>query len=120
MDLDHLVGQLKSYKEVQAIYLFGSQATGKARPYSDVDICIMLAPGVTLKKQAEILSYSSEKIQLSLFDMLPLYIQYRVFKEGKVLFLRDELTIHRVTVRTVLHYLDFKTVLERHVEGVLA
>lgn len=72
------------------------------------------------KKIGEILSHSSEKVQLSLFDSLPLYIQYRVFKEGKVLFVRNKLDVHRLTIRTVLNYLDFKNVLERHVRKVLA
>lgn len=120
MKQDSLIAQLIKYPQVQAIYLFGSQATGKARPYSDIDICIMLKPGTSHTKKKEILSNASPKVQLSLFDALPLYIQYRIFKEGKALFVRDELRIHQLTVRTVLSYLDFKNLLERHVEGVLA
>ncbi len=120
MRIKLLVKELSTYPEIQAIYLFGSQATGKARPYSDVDICIMLVTGTSEKKQSEILSNGSEKVQLSSFDTLPLYIQYRVFKEGKVLFVRNKLEDHRLTVRTVLSYLDFKNLLERHVDGVLA
>lgn len=120
LELKVLIDKLTLYPEVEMIYLFGSQATGKARPYSDVDICIMLAPGTSQKKIGDILSNASKKIQLSLFDRLPLYIQYRVFKEGKKLFIKNKLEDHRLTIRTILSYLDFKNVLERHVRGVLA
>ncbi|MBI2151802.1 nucleotidyltransferase domain-containing protein, partial [Candidatus Woesearchaeota archaeon] len=96
MQLKSLIDKLTLYPEVRMIYLFGSQATGNARPYSDVDICIKLESKISIKKKADILSHSSEKVQLSLFDSLPLYIQYRVFKEGKVLFVRNKLEVHRL------------------------
>ncbi|MBS3123005.1 nucleotidyltransferase domain-containing protein [Candidatus Woesearchaeota archaeon] len=50
MQLKYLIDKLTLYPEVQMIYLFGSQATGKARPYSDVDICIKIKPNTSQKK----------------------------------------------------------------------
>jgi uncharacterized protein len=119
MNIKDLVKELKSNNQVEAIYLFGSQATGKARPYSDTDICVILTEGSPQKVRKEILSYSSPKIEISIFSELPLYIKYRIFKEGKPQFVKKKLNIHRLNVRTINNYLDFKNLLERHVNGVL-
>ena len=119
MNIKDLIKELKANNKVEAIYLFGSQATGKARPYSDTDICVILTEGTLQKVKTDILSYSSSKIEISIFSELPLYIRYRIFKEGKPLFVRKKLNIHRLNVRTINNYLDFKNLLERHVNGVL-
>ena len=49
----------------------------------------------------------------SLFQDLPLYIQYRVFRDGKVLFCRDETQLQRLKERTISGYLDFSRILRR-------
>jgi len=41
---------------------------------------------------------------------------FRVFKEGKVLFNRDWLTLHRVRIKTVKEYLDFLPIIERRIK----
>ena len=113
-----MVDELKNNNEVAAIYLFGSYAKGKPKPYSDVDICV-ITPKISKYVQRKILSYSSSKVDLSLFDQLPLYIQYRVFKDGKALFVRNPLQLQQIKVKTTLHYLDFKPLLMRHFKKVL-
>lgn len=118
--LNPLLQELQKINEVKAVYLFGSQATGKAKPYSDIDICVVTSDKISKKKKDQILSSASKTIDLSLFYALPLYIQHRVVNEGKLLFSRDPLLIHRLKVTTTVHYLDFKYVLDKHLHKILA
>ncbi|NQV91689.1 nucleotidyltransferase domain-containing protein [Candidatus Woesearchaeota archaeon] len=118
--INKVVRELSKIKEIQGISLFGSQVKGTQKPYSDYDLCIFTKEGTSSKIKKDILSYASPKIDISLFSHLPLYVQYRVFKEGKILFQRKNLFLHRLEVRTLTSYLDFKNLLDRHIEQVLA
>ncbi|HLD57959.1 MAG TPA: nucleotidyltransferase domain-containing protein [archaeon] len=116
--INKVVDDIKKIGKVNAVFLFGSHATGTNKPYSDIDICVV-AEGLTEEERIEILTNSSEKLDVSLFSDLSLLIQYRVLKDGKVLFNRDWLKLHRMKVKTVTEYLDFKHLLDRHVEYTL-
>ncbi|MBU0530702.1 MAG: nucleotidyltransferase domain-containing protein, partial [Nanoarchaeota archaeon] len=85
--------------------------------YSDTDICVITDRGA---RKESILSNSSDKIDTSIFWDLPLYIRYKVIKEGKPLYVKNKLKMHRITVNTVLSYLDFKPLLERHFSRFLS
>lgn len=111
-----IVEEIKKENGVEAIYLFGSQATGRAKPYSDTDICVVTGKEANRKR---ILSNSSKKIDMSIFWDLPLNVRYRVIKEGRQLYMKDALGMHRIETSTVLSYLDFKPLLDRHIARVL-
>lgn len=108
---EKILEELKGMNGVKAVYLFGSYAKGKELPFSDIDICAI--GKFNEKEKSEISSLSSEKIQISIFDELPIYIKFRVFKEGKQLFCRDEEFLQKVTFSTLKEYLDFKPLLKR-------
>jgi predicted nucleotidyltransferase len=116
-EISAVVDGIKRERGVEAIYLFGSHASGKAKPYSDIDLCVIT--GRSARKES-ILSHSSDKIDTTIFWDLPLYIRYRVIKEGKLLYAKNELAVHRIRVDTVLSYLDFKPILERHFSRFLS
>ncbi|MEK6938001.1 MAG: nucleotidyltransferase domain-containing protein [Nanoarchaeota archaeon] len=105
--------QLKKDKKVMAIYQFGSYGTKKYNPYlSDVDICIFTAdtsPNSILKLH----SFGSEKVDISLFDHLPIYLKPEVFK-GKPLFIRDSSFISRKFAIAFREYQDFKKYNEKY------
>jgi predicted nucleotidyltransferase len=111
-ELKKIVKELKKIKAVKCIYLFGSYATGKQLPFSDIDICV-IGDKISEKWKSKILALSSKKIQISIFDELPIYIKFRVFKEGRILFNKDEEFLHRTIFSTVKEYLDFKPLLKR-------
>ena len=116
--IQELVEKLKPFKEVKAVYLFGSVAKGKATPLSDIDICV-ITDKVSEEVKAEISSLSSEKIEVSIFEDLPMSLQVRVFKEGKVLFMGDERFISSMRADLISRYLDFKPILKRYYEKAL-
>jgi len=117
IDITDVVNEIKKEPGVEAVYHFGSRVTGKAKPYSDVDLCIITGKNAN---KASILSNSSDKIDTKIFWDLPLNLRFRVIKEGKLLFAKDELRIHRIKVSTVLSYLDFKPLLARHFSRFLS
>ena len=100
--------------EVEAIYLFGSYAKGNAKPISDIDISVITKRNVPRNIKEEILSNSSKNIDISIFWDLPPTIRFRVFKEGKLLYKRDEIALQRVKVDTLKSYLDIQPMIKRH------
>jgi len=117
MKLEDVVNSIKEEKGVEAVYLFGSQATRKQKPYSDTDICVITGRGA---KKEKILSNSSKSIDTSIFWDLPLSIRFRVIKDGKPLYVKNRMNMQRVEADTVLSYLDFKPLLERHLSRFLS
>ena len=115
-EIDKIIEPLKKNRDIISIHLFGSYARGREKPFSDIDICVIADRDAD--KDA-ILSNSSRKIDLSIFHDLPLTMRFRVLKEGKLLFLRDELRLHRITVATIRAYLDFKPHILRRTKRVL-
>lgn len=119
-DLDrivgHLVDELKEYDFVDAIILFGSYARGEARPLSDIDICVITKKDIDFWKEVHIAGSYPDKVDITIFWKLPLVIQFRVFKDGKVLYCRDKMTLHRIKVKTIREYLDFQHIIERWIK----
>ncbi len=114
-----VVDEIKNIKGVEGIYLFGSYARKKTKPFSDIDICVITDKDIQKKRREEILSCSSRKIDISIFSDLPLNIRFRIFKEGKVLYQKDELFLHRTRSNTLKSYLDFKPIIDRHYDRTL-
>lgn len=117
--ISDIVEKLKGIKEVKAIILFGSYARGEQKPYSDIDICVFTDKDADERTKERILSYSSKDFHLSVFWDLPLNFRFKVFKEGKVLFVRDHPWLDEVKFSTVRKYLDFRLRLERISEHYL-
>ena len=104
--LDFIIGRMAKIKSVQAIILFGSQTRGKPRKDSDIDLAVIMK-GNTRENELAAISLGNEKFDISIFNKLPLVLQFRVLKEGKVLFLRDKKIIYDKKVETFRRYLDF-------------
>ena len=115
-EIDKIIEPLKENRGVVSIHLFGSYARCREKPFSDIDICVIVDRDAD---RDAILSNSSRKIDLSIFHDLPLTMRFRVLKEGKLLFLRDELRLHRITVATIRAYLDFKPHILKRTKWVL-
>ncbi len=114
-NLETVVSKLKGMKAVKAAILFGSCAKGRQRKDSDVDICV-----ISDRKTTKPLELSSEKFDISLFDRLPNTIKYRVFKDGKVLFSKDDRLLNKLKFWAVKIYLDEKHWRDRFVQKVLS
>ena len=106
MELDNLVKEIAKLKFVSAIFLFGSQVNGRARKDSDIDVCV-LTKNASRKQELQAQGFSNDKIDISIFSRLPLVIQFRVLKEGKLIFCKDEMYLHDTKYETFRRYLDY-------------
>lgn len=96
---------LKKFKEIKAVYLFGSHAKGTAKPISDIDLAFLIE-GRDKKVETEVGTSSSPLIDAVPFHRLPLYIQFEVFKYGKELFVRDKKYLLKSKLQVLREYLD--------------
>lgn len=100
------ITELKKKKNVVAAYLFGSHGTSRQNLLSDVDICVF-TKDTNKKTVLDIYSYGSDKIDISIFDNLPVYIKPEVFK-GKPLFVKDTFFVAEKFAKAFRQYQDFK------------
>lgn len=113
-EITPIVEELQAHDAVLGLILFGSVARGCARPFSDVDLAIVTEKTIPDAVRMDLLSYGSETIDVSIFADLPLPIRFRVIRDGKILFVKDPLTLHRMKTATVREYLDYEPFLRRH------
>ncbi len=115
-----IASELSSINGVDAVYLFGSHATGKQKPYSDIDICVVTDSPITQDERSEILATSSKKIDIHILSDLPLYIQFRVFRDGRLLLVNSQQALLRARVEVVKRYLDFQHRLQKYYGRILS
>lgn len=88
-DFSFLNGKIKN-KEVLAVLLYGSYASGKQHIKSDIDICIVSPESKTIKNQTKLLRYlwrnaNANKYDIRIFEEFPLYIKASVIKNYKLI-----------------------------------
>jgi predicted nucleotidyltransferase len=105
--------------------LFGSGGRGALRPGSDVDVAVELRPGVSCdagalgRLAARLESAVGRKVDLVLMNEAASPLAYRIFRDARIVLVRDHGTLAARKARAILEYLDFKPVEERCAEGVL-
>lgn len=100
-----IVGQLRRYRNVEAVIIFGSHAKNKAKPLSDVDIAVMLR-NPDKKAESEVAGMSSRVFDVVNFHRLPLYIQFEVLKHGNPVFIRNKGRFSQVKREVLSSYLE--------------
>jgi len=117
-EAERLAAELAKNRDVDAVYLFGSFARGEQKTTSDIDICVIARENAS-RRELEGLADASDNLDVSVFQLLPPQVRYRVLKEGKPLFVRDESRIRSLEVFTVLDYLDFKHIIDRRFSRIV-
>jgi len=109
-DLRKIVCELEKTDGVLAVYVFGSYVKNKMNDLSDVDICVI--GNVSNKNRMDILlGKFSELFDISFFNDLPIWIRFKVFREGKCLVVRDNKKLNMIKIITLGEYLEFKPVI---------
>ena len=103
-------------KHVQFIILFGSQAQGTQKKYSDTDITIGYDGPVEHSFLIDVAAHLPNNVDVSLFHQLPLVIRDQASR-GRILYARDrEETIQQLQfVRK--EFFRFKRHYEEHVKA---
>ena len=92
-------GRVGLPEQVRFAYLYGSQATGRAGPGSDVDVAVRLTDGLGPRERDRIAAAVAERlsdasglarIEVTVLDDAPLRFAGRVLRDRIVIFSRDE------------------------------
>lgn len=88
---DRLAGALRPRAEVLEAYLFGSRATGRAQPHSDIDVAVYIdagaLAGTAYGYAAELTAYlmgelHSNEIDVVILNLAPPVLYHRVLRDG--------------------------------------
>jgi hypothetical protein len=72
------------------------------------------------KKEMNCMSLvDDEKVQVHVFQNLPIFIRIRVLKEGKTIFCKDEDMLYDIAFNTIKEFEDFKKHYKEYLDGVL-
>ena len=115
--LNEVIAELKKVPYVEAVILFGSHARGTAREDSDIDLAVV-TQGATKEQEWNLIEKTPE-FDICAFSRLPLVIQFRVIKEGKILFVRNKKELHNLYMRKIQAYLDFEPFIEEFYRRVI-
>lgn len=121
--IERLIEKVKADEAVLAVILFGSRARGEELPGSDIDLCLVLAPARGTKidqmtARVAYLPHGSGRLDLRIFQQLPLYIRRRVLKEGTVLLCKDLDALYAIAYRTAQAFEDFKPIYRHYLDQV--
>lgn len=106
--------------------VFGSHARGKASAESDLDVAIGLADGARGLSPLELgglvsrlEQVTAQTVDMVLLEEAPPGLAYRVFRDGRAVFVRDREAFVERKARAILEYLDFKPIEDIVARGVL-
>lgn len=106
---------------ITIVYLFGSKATGRGSPLSDIDIGVVLKEVVSGKKHRDIYHevyklftemYPPEKLDIVFLQEASLSLQYSAVREAKILFEFDPNITADYEHHVMNQYLDFRPILD--------
>ena len=118
-ELERLLRRAKGDRDILAVILFGSVARGE--PARDVDICLVLDPEkrTSIDCATKGLEYiAAFDLDIHLYHELPLYIQIRVLREGRIVLVKDEDRLYELAITTSHLFEDFHPRYLRYLERV--
>jgi len=119
--IEKLISNLRSFKFVHSIILFGSKARGTEKEKSDIDICIIPEPQIeiSLKERISLNNSMPQNVDISFLDELPVYIRKRIFLEGRVLYTKDMYYILTLSKINDLEYERYKRLTKEYHKQVM-
>ncbi len=118
---------LEDDEDLAAVYLFGSNARGTATAMSDIDIALLLRPGVDASRYFPLrLQYiariqeilRTEKVDVVILDQAPLHLAYEIVSRGVLLLDRDPHRRVSFEADRIGRFLDFKPFLAVQVQAI--
>lgn len=117
-NLDILPSIFKKYPDIEAVYLFGSVATGRTHEESDLDLAILPKNNSIKEKKLDILADLTQNgfdaVDLIFIDGNDLVLDYEAVRLNKVIHATEDFS-KGATYSLIVHkYLDFLPYLEVH------
>jgi predicted nucleotidyltransferase len=112
----------RDHSEIILVYLFGSQATGRTGPLSDIDLAFLVDKTITGQSaypygyQAHLTSdmislLGSNNVDVIILNNAPPLLKFQVIHRGEVIFCRSESDRLNFYIRAFNEYQDFKPML---------
>lgn len=113
--IKQILEKAKKDKQVVAVALFGSSLDGRGR---DIDICLFLDKKYSNSDMSKkkISYFSSKKIDVQIFQQLPLYIRMRILKKHRLLLVKSQRKLYSLAVENIKEYGSYKKMYEYFLE----
>ncbi len=107
--------RFSAFPEIVAVYLFGSAARETRGKRSDVDIAVLIrAEGTSRRRSRSLVEYvqaacdalGTDHVDVVLLHRAPVVLRHEVFREGKLLLVRDPEELARFRLESSREYLD--------------
>ena len=111
-------------KEVVAVYLFGSYATGKETGSSDVDIAVLVdrakvSPELTSQYTAELSKLTRKDIHLTLLNFAPERLAGQIYRKGHLLLTTNPRLLALFNMTMFSRIADFSYYRDRTQKGLV-
>ncbi len=106
----------EKFPDIQAVYLFGSAATGEMHAESDLDLAVVPRRGATLDKLeilTELARHGFDNVDLVILDTDDIVLKYEAVRHNKVVYAAEDFDPGAMFSLVVREYLDFLPYLER-------
>lgn len=108
----------QAHRPIRALYLFGSQATGKTGPLSDIDVAVLLdekavRPERFFRFRLELIAAAARgcrrpDVEVVILNEATPVLKYEVVRAGRLVYERDRSLRIEFEARAVQHYLDLE------------
>lgn len=123
-DIKAVSAYLSRRPDVVVAYLFGSEARDQASHLSDVDIAVLLDPGLTLEESVErqlqmlidLGELAEREAQITILNRASPVLAFQAIKDGILLHERDRTERVAFEVHTMKTYFDGRSMREFHSE----
>jgi len=116
LDWDGLRRVFQGYPEVQAVYLFGSHATGRLHLESDVDLALAPASPHARARKLDILTDLARsgfcEVSLVFLDTTDVVLRYEAVRHNRLIYSTKNFDRGAFYAKVVREYLDFEPYLE--------
>jgi len=123
MGLDDVLQEVASEDQaIEVVYLFGSQATGRAHPKSDVDVGILYVKGhqvglkelVRLAQEIEDRAGLKTEVEVVSLNGKDARFLEEVIRGGKPVYVKDESKKVEFEAQNLIRYLDYQHYLREY------
>ncbi len=117
--INKIVKYFKNKPQVEAVYLYGSQARGDARSDSDIDLAVLM------EEKSDYFMFESDlsrlldrKIDVQSLTSCPIDFAHRVILEGKLLISNNEKARIAFEEKIFRDYFDMKPALDEYFKSL--
>ncbi len=115
-DIESLIEVFRQFPEIRAVYVFGSAATGKRRPDSDLDLAVLAGDESFQRRKLDVLTELTRQgfdtIDLVFLNTADTVTQYEAVRLNKLIYSTANFDRGSYYSKIVRLYLDFLPYLE--------